>query len=137
MKDQETRQRFVELRAQGFSYDKISKELKVSKQTLINWSNELELDIANLKAIELEALQEQYYLTKAERIKLFGERLKAIKQELDKRSMEELSIKELFDMQLKCYSALDNEIKEVEFQKDSTFTGFDFNNFATVKKWKG
>jgi orotate phosphoribosyltransferase-like protein len=36
MKDQETRGRFIELRAQGLSFDKISKELQVSKQTLID-----------------------------------------------------------------------------------------------------
>lgn len=51
MKDQETKERFVELRAKGWSFDRIARELKVSKQTLINWSRELALQIGNLKAI--------------------------------------------------------------------------------------
>ena len=96
MKDQETRERFIELRAKGLSFDKISKELRMSKQTLINWSKKLQEEIANLKAIELEILQEKYYLSREKRIKLFGEKLKTLKDELDKRNLEELSTKELF-----------------------------------------
>lgn len=42
MKDQETKERFIELRAKGLSFDKISKELKVSKQILIDWSRGLQ-----------------------------------------------------------------------------------------------
>src|ERR1700741_3135500 len=39
MKDQQTRNRFVELRAQGWSYERIAKELGVSKQTgnVLEW----------------------------------------------------------------------------------------------------
>ena len=38
-KDQQTRNRFVELRAQGWSYERIAKELGVSKQTgnVLEW----------------------------------------------------------------------------------------------------
>ena len=36
MKDQETKEKFVELRAKGLSFDRIAQELHVSKQSLIN-----------------------------------------------------------------------------------------------------
>jgi len=39
----ELKQRFIEMRAKDISYDKISKELGVSKQTLINWSKEFNI----------------------------------------------------------------------------------------------
>ncbi len=70
--------KFIHLRAKGLSYAKIAKELKVSKSTLTNWNQELHTEIAQAKAMELEALQEQYFLLKEGRIKLLGEQLKAI-----------------------------------------------------------
>ncbi len=82
MKDEQTRERFIDLRAKGWSYSRIAKELKTSKQTLINWSKELSLEISNLRTVELEALQEKYYLLKEKRIELFGDKLKAVKKEL-------------------------------------------------------
>jgi orotate phosphoribosyltransferase-like protein len=56
MKDLAVKEQFVELRARGWSFDRIAKELKVSKQTLINWSRELVLEISNRRAIERESL---------------------------------------------------------------------------------
>ena len=50
------KQEFIELRAKGWSFDKIAKKLGKAKQTLIDWSKELQDEIANRKAIELEAL---------------------------------------------------------------------------------
>ena len=51
----ELKSQFIELRAKGWSYAKISKKLKISKSALANWSTELEGEIASLKAMELEA----------------------------------------------------------------------------------
>jgi transposase len=89
MKDQDTKNRFVELRAKGWSYDRITQELKVSKQTLINWSRALSFEIANLKAIELETLQEKYFALREKRIELFGETLRSIREELEKRDLKD------------------------------------------------
>ena len=41
MTNNEEREKFIELRAEGLNFDKIAKELKRSKQTLINWNKEL------------------------------------------------------------------------------------------------
>jgi len=56
MKDQETIQKFIELRSQGWTYARLMAELNVSKPTLINWSRKFQFQIQNLRAIELEAL---------------------------------------------------------------------------------
>jgi transposase len=40
MTDQETIARFIFLRSQGWSYDRITPELGVSKPTLIKWSRQ-------------------------------------------------------------------------------------------------
>ena len=81
------KERFIELRAKGWSYDKIGKELGKAKQTLIDWSKELQDEIANLKALELEALYEKYYLLKETRLQTFGEMLTKIKTEVEQRPL--------------------------------------------------
>lgn len=50
MKDPKTKQQLIELRAAGYSFDKIAKKLMVAKSTLIDWSKEFEFEVANLKA---------------------------------------------------------------------------------------
>ena len=116
MKDQETKSKFVELRAKGWSFERIADELEISKRILINWGKELELDIRNLKAIELESLQERFYMRKAQRIELFGEKLQAVKSELDKRDLSQLPTDKLFDLFIKYANALNNEATETVFR---------------------
>ena len=41
MTEYEAKERFVELRVQGLSFEEISRELKISKQTLADWAREL------------------------------------------------------------------------------------------------
>ena len=105
----EIKEEFVQLRAKGWSYTRIARRLKVSKSTLSNWRGELEEEIASLKAMELEALQERYYLAKEGRIKLLGEQIKAIQKELKDRGAQALAdvpTDKLLEIQLKYYQAL-------------------------------
>ena len=108
----EIKSQFIELRAKGWSYLKISKRLKVSKNTLASWGAELDGDIASLKAIEMEALHERYFMTKEARIHLLGEQLKALQAELKKRGLETVSTDKLLEMELKLYQALQAEYVE-------------------------
>jgi len=106
---QELKDQFISLRAKGLSYAKISKKLKVSKSTLANWSTELEGEIASLRAMELEALYEKYYLVKEGRIKLLGDQLKEIQAELKKRKLDQVSTDKLLELELKIFQALKEE----------------------------
>ena len=109
---QEQKAQFVELRAKGFSYAAIAKKLKVAKATLANWNAELEAEIASLKAMEIEALYEEYGLLKESRIKLLGEQLKAIQAEISKRDFKELGLDKLLDYQLRYLEAFKREYVE-------------------------
>jgi len=108
----ELKSQFVELRAKGWSYVKISRRLKVSKNTLTNWGAELEGEIASLKAMEMEALHEKYFMNKESRIRLLGEQLKEIKDELKRRGLDDVSTDRLLEMELKLYQALQAEYVE-------------------------
>jgi transcriptional regulator with XRE-family HTH domain len=109
----ELKGQFIELRAKGLSYAKIAKKLQVSKSTLANWSSELEGEIASLRAMELEALYERYFLAKEGRIRLLGGQLKAIQEELSKRKLDQVSTDKLLDLELRVFQALKEEYTEV------------------------
>ncbi len=106
----ETKEKFIELRAKGWSFDKIAKELGKAKQTLINWSKELEDEIANLKALELEALYEKHYLLKENRIETFGVLLRKLKDEVMSRDLSDVPTDKLLDLLLKYENQLKDEI---------------------------
>ena len=100
---------FIELRAKGYSYRTIAKKLNVSIGTLSSWRQELEGEIATLKAEELDALYEKYYMTKQQKITQLGRQLKAIQKELASRDYADIPTDKLLDMELKVYEALEDE----------------------------
>jgi transcriptional regulator len=115
----ETKQRFIELRAKGYSFDKIAKELGKAKQTLLDWSKELDLEIAQAKALELETLYESYSLYKEARLKTLGEILLKLKKEVDQRDLSDLHTDKLLDLFLKYEGVVKETLVEPVF-KSST-----------------
>jgi transcriptional regulator with XRE-family HTH domain len=101
--------KFIHLRAKGLSYAKIAKELKVSKSTLTNWNQELHTEIAQAKAMELEALQEEYFILKEGRIRLLGGQLKTIQEAISGRDLSKVSTERLMDLQLRYFGELKTE----------------------------
>jgi hypothetical protein len=106
------KERFIELRAKGWSFDKIAKETGKAKQTLIDWSKELQDEIANLKALELEALYEKHYLLKENRIETFGVLLIKLKDEVMSRDLSDVPTDKLLDLFLKYNNQIKEEIVE-------------------------
>lgn len=134
MKDNNTKEKFLELRANGLSYDKISKELNVSKQTLISWSQQFKHELSNLKAIELDRLQQEYYISKIKRIKLFGDTLEQINQLLMKRNLDELSTEKLIDYKIKIINTLKEDESDIVFKREETYNITD--DLITFEKQK-
>lgn len=114
----EMKKRFIEMRAKGFSIRKIAKKLGKSPQTLSNWASELELEIARLKGLELEALFESFHLIKESRIKRLGAQLEAIKRELKKRDLSSVSTEKLLELNLKYIDEAAKEYKELKTISD-------------------
>ena len=63
MKDLKTKQKVLELRAQGKSFRAIEEEIGISRRTQATWEKEDKEELENLKAVELEAVRERYRLT--------------------------------------------------------------------------
>lgn len=119
MKSTDVKHKFIELRAKGFSFTKISNKMKISRQTLIDWNKEYENEIANLKAVELEELFHKYFLHREARIKSFGAILIRLKFELKNRDLSTVSTEKLLELALKFDSQLKDEVIELNY-KSST-----------------
>jgi hypothetical protein len=61
---EEQKSKFIHLRAKGNIYARIAEQIGVSKGTLVNWNNELDAEVAQARSVELEALQEEFFLLK-------------------------------------------------------------------------
>uniref|UniRef100_UPI00404816F8 hypothetical protein n=1 Tax=Algoriphagus sp. TaxID=1872435 RepID=UPI00404816F8 len=112
----ETKRRFIELRAKGYSFDKIAKELGKAKQTLLDWSRELDQEIAQAKALELDSLYESYSLYKEARLKTLGEILLKLKKEVDNRDLTDLPTDRLLDLFLKYEGVVKESLIEPVFK---------------------
>lgn len=115
MKSNEVKHKLIEYRAKGLSYDVISKKLETSKPTLIDWSKELEEEIRQAKAIELEALYEEFYLLKEARIRAFGGVVKKIVAELEKRDLSDVATDKLLELFNRYYIVLREEFSDPIF----------------------
>lgn len=118
----DTKQRFIELRAKGWSFDKIAKELGKAKQTLIDWSKDYQDEVANLKAMELEAIYESYYLLKENRLETFGGLLNKIKEEVLSRDLTDVPTDKLLDLFLKYNTQIKEEIIEPTYKTSLEIT---------------
>ena len=95
MQDEKTVQRFIELRASGWTYARLMAELNVSKPTLIAWSRKFQFQIQNLKVIEMEALRERWLASTTSRVNALGEQLRKIDAELAQRDVTGLTTPQL------------------------------------------
>ncbi len=136
MTDPEIKNKFIELRAAGLTYNKIAEELELSKRTLIRWSKDYEYEIANLKATELESLHEKYYMIKEKKITLFGEKLIALIEELDKRDLSEIPTDKLFILMMKYSDYLSKEGVELVFTENRGEDEIILID-PDVREWKG
>ena len=98
MHSPETRQKFVERRADGWTLARISTELGVARSTLIEWSRQLRFEIQNRRAVELEAVQERLLGTRAQRANQLSEKLARVESELRQRNLTQISTGRLFTL---------------------------------------
>ena len=98
MTDQDNLKRFILLRSQGWSFNRIQVELNVSKPTLIKWSRLHQFEIANLRAIETENLAESVLGSRAGRWQKLAAQLERIEQEIDQRDLKPVSTAQLHSL---------------------------------------
>src|SRR5688572_21126127 len=98
MHSTDLKHQFVTLRARGLALGKIAEQLNIPKSTLGRWQAECEEEIQQLQRIRWEEIEEQYGYTLQDDLKRIMKRLRAAEDQLDARSLERFSRRELFQL---------------------------------------
>lgn len=121
MENIESKTKFIELRAKGNSLNNIADNLGVSKQTLINWSKELQIEIANFKAFEYDELVNKYQLGKEYKLKAYKTMLNKLEAEIEKRDLTDVKTDKLFEIYLKTFDSLTKEVTPISLIGDGSW----------------
>jgi len=111
----ETRQKFVERRAQGWSLVRIASELGVARSTLIEWSRQLRFEIQNQTAIELDDLKNRLLGHRQARAGVLAAKLAAVEEELKKRDLSSLSTQGLYALSTTLQRQIESAIGDLSF----------------------
>ena len=114
MKSDEVREKFVELRAGGYGYSRIAKELGISKSTCFEWNKEMRYRVDEARDARLLDLYEMYNITKEAKIKQLHNILSKIDNAIDAADFTSLSLKDLLEIRTKYASLLSAECPEAE-----------------------
>ena len=94
----ELRQKFVALRAQGWTYTRIQTELAVARSTLYEWSRQLRFELQNERAIALDDLQDRLLGPTQHRVGLLNQKLARVEEELRQRDLSQVPTARLFSL---------------------------------------
>jgi hypothetical protein len=136
MHDDKTVQRFIELRAQGWTYARLMTELNVTKPTLIAWSRKHQFQIQNLKAIEMEALREKWLATTTDRVNALGEQLRQVEAELAARQPAALTTPQLFALARSLRRQIEQATGQLQFSSPVAEIPAD-EYHDQVQDWRG
>ncbi len=120
MTDAENMARFIMLRSQGWSFNRIATELNVSKPTLIKWSRQHQFTIQNLRATETEALAEKLFKPLPERWQAMSADLARVEEELSKRKLDDIPTARLFTLAATLRERIAREAAPAHFSETTT-----------------
>lgn len=89
-KEPELIDRFLELRAQGWTFARIAAEINVSKPTLIAWSRKHQHRLHNLRALTLEAWADECKVSRRVCVENLAEDLRRIREEIARRDLSDI-----------------------------------------------
>jgi ATP/maltotriose-dependent transcriptional regulator MalT len=112
----EEKERFVFLRAQGLSFDKIAEEMDISKPTLIKWHGEMNEQVKKQQYFVMENILNQYQLMRRNRFEKYSRLLNSVFQELENKveqqELSELSVPELLKLAEKLETRLSKDTEK-------------------------
>lgn len=115
--------RFIELRAGGLSFDRISQETGTSKTTLLKWSREYQQELEQAQFFELQNILAQYGIMRRGRVDALSETLHLALTELRARAQtmnfNDLSTDKLLKLVLMLEARLerDTESNKLEYSE--------------------
>ncbi len=107
-KDLDIKEKFIDLRSKGISYDKVAKELQVNKSTLIEWGKHHSTTILNLKNIRLETLDKKYLISREESLKTTKQFYRKMRKILLSRDLNDIPTEKLIKLYLNISEKLED-----------------------------
>lgn len=130
MHSESTKKKFILLRASGLSFQKISKILKVSKQTLLQWNVSLSPFIKLYHQTYTEFVKEELNFTFKERLKSLKKFCDSIDSTLTSRNLSDVKTETLLKFKFKYLSLIENFIYQNDFlfvpTKSNTPSNFEY-----------
>ncbi len=114
MRTRAERRKFIQLRVEGLSFDKIARKMRISKQTLLRWSKKYESEIAEREAGQPEVLRGEYCLSMEAKVKMWGKIVNKIGPELTEKRLLNVPPETLLDMLIKAQGKLEQAYVEPE-----------------------
>jgi transposase-like protein len=114
MHDNETKAKFIELRAKNWSYHRIADQLNISSGTAHAWGDEFSAEIQKLHAIEMEAIRERVLSSYEEDLTYLAEELKRVQKELRERDYGYCDTQQLFWYQGALMARIDKKCAPIE-----------------------
>lgn len=105
--------KFIILRADGISFDKIAEQLKTSKPTLIQWSKLFEDEIKDLQFEAFIKVKEAYSFNTKQRYEKLLKQLDKIEDGILNADLKETSLKDLFTIKNNILLQLDSIERKV------------------------
>jgi transposase len=120
---QELKDRFVQMRAAGATFEKISAALDVSKPTLVKWWHAYKKIIAGIEYVNAQALLEKYRLNRQAQLEEIVEELARIKAEIRLRDVSKINISILLELEKNREEKFAARMAEIEKNAEITDYG--------------
>jgi transposase len=105
----ETKQQFIILRAQGLGLCKIADQLRISSSTAYKWASRFDDEIAQLRAIEIEAIRERLLPNYEQELAYLADELKRVQTEIRARDYGYVKIENLHRYQRALFARIDKK----------------------------
>ena len=116
MYSQEAQDKFVELRARGWTLPHIATEIHVSVRTLGEWGRHYAADIKAMRDSELELQKEKFLASREEDLNRLARLKKDVDDELANRTLKFIPVEKLFrlatELRQQIQEALQNNAQE-------------------------
>lgn len=136
MKTTEQKSKFIELRAKGMSFDKISSELNISKTTLLKWNKELFQEISNIKFLEIQSLIDEHKLSSENKIETLTKKLKEINSVIENIDVASLSIKDILQLKEQIEKDLTKELSNYKYYTGEKELTLNIDNLFELETYK-
>src|SRR5687768_13203457 len=120
MYDNETKDKFIELRAAGWSFERIAEELKLDKKTVLRWNEKFGARLENLRQLRLEGLQQRLVGSQHQRFADLVDEYQRYHTALKARNPDRIPQHTLFHMTCRLRDRIEKQMIVPKFVPDPT-----------------